>query len=138
MKCISTNKAPLRERVKTPEFQDKMLRKFYTALPYMVLAMVVLSNPAFPLADDSLAQAYQDIQKVLDSFLKVIGLVFSGTGILLTAYSVGKAVLAFKNDDTDGQQRAASGIIVGIVLIFLYPVINGMGLTKKLFDPSKK
>lgn len=69
---------------------------------------------------------------ILTQFIDIIGDIFIALGILLGTYAIGQLVLAFKNEDADSKSRAATLLVVAIVLIAIKPIINTLGLTNYL------
>lgn len=72
------------------------------------------------------------IKSVLDKFIDIIGTIFIALGIILAAFSIGQLVLSFKNEDADSKSRAATLLVVSIILIAIRPIIAGLGLTDML------
>ena len=107
-------------------------KKALKAVPYLVLGFCILIGTYCP-AFASSGNATNALKDILQQFIDIICMVFSGIGIIIAAYCVGKGVLALRNDDVDGQQRAAQGLIVAFVLIVIGPVINGLNLVDQLY-----
>lgn len=109
----------------------KIGKHFLKATPYLLLAINILVGtycPAF-----AATGAEGTIKDLLKYFVNLICMGFSGVGIVIVAFSIGKAILAFKNEDTDGQARAAMAIMVGLFLVAIGPIVNGFNLIDKLY-----
>lgn len=74
------------------------------------------------------AEYTETIKGVLEKMISVVGTVFQAVGVILSVYSVGQLVLAFKNEDADSKSRASTMLVVGVVLIAMPAVIEGVGL----------
>ncbi len=95
----------------------------YGSLALMVVyCAMCLINPAFAVTGED------KVKSVLESMIDIIGLVFQAVGVVLSVYSVGQLVLAFKNEDADSKSRASTMLVVGVVLIALPAIISGLGL----------
>lgn len=109
----------------------KIGKRFLKATPYFLLAINILVGtycPAF-----AATGAEGTIKDLLKYFVNLVCMGFSGVGIVIVAFSIGKAILAFKNEDTDGQARAAMAIMVGLFLVAIGPIVNGFNLIDKLY-----
>lgn len=98
--------------------KEKMI-SFATVAALSVLAMFATMN--MPMAADT-------IKGVLNSMIDIVGLVFQAVGVILSVYSVGQLVLAFKNEDADSKSRASTMLVVGVCLIAIPALIEGLGL----------
>lgn len=87
----------------------------------LTLAMCGLSFAAVDGADK--------VQEVLGKMVEIVGMVFQAVGAMLSVYSVGQLVMAFKNEDADSKSRASTMLVVGIVLIAIPTIITGLNLT---------
>lgn len=124
----------------TPKKKDKgvllsnsMKKKILKTVPYLAMGVMMFLNTYCPAYAAGSGNAVKSIKDILSQFINIICMVFSGVGIVMAAYCVGKGIMAFRNDDIDGQQRAAQGLIVSIVLIAIGPIINGLDLVDKLY-----
>ncbi len=112
---------------------DNMKKKILKTVPYLAMGVMMFLNTYCPAYAAGSGNAVKSIKDILGEFIDIICMVFSGAGIIMAAYCVGKMIMAFRNDDIDGQQRAAQGLIVSIVLIVIGPIINGLDLVDKLY-----
>lgn len=110
--------------------KDKILALgVFVALTMFVIAMIV--NPAWADAD------YKgEINGVLGSMIEIVGSIFIAVGVILTVYSVGTLILAFKNEDADSKSRASTMLVVGVCLMALPTVVESLGLKNKLAGGS--
>lgn len=68
------------------------------------------------------------VKEVLNKMIEIVCLVFQAVGVVLSIYSVGQLVLAFKNEDADSKSRASTMLVVGVILIAIPSIINGLNL----------
>ena len=87
----------------------------------LMLAFVLSVNFGF-------ASATSSINEMLGTLIGVIGIIFRAVGIILAAYAIGTLVLAFKNEDADSKSRAATMLVVAVVLIALPSVLEGLDI----------
>lgn len=106
---------------------DSRVKKFLNiGLPILCFGLLV-----FSIVDPAFAKDSSDIiVEVLDKMLTYIGIIFVAIGIVLTAYSIGQLLMAFKNEDADSKSRASTLLIVGVLLIAMPFIINSFDLTQ--------
>lgn len=80
--------------------------------------------------------AADEIKDILNQMVGIVGLIFQAVGVMLSVYSVGQLVLAFKNEDADSKSRASTMLVVGICLIAIPTLINNLGLVDKITAPT--
>jgi uncharacterized membrane protein len=112
--------------------QNKILRRNNLIATVGVLAIIALMlcltmNFAFA-ANDYVSS----IKDTLQTMISVVCTIFQAVGVILTVYSVGQLVLAFKNEDADSKSRASTMLVVGIVLIAMPSLVTGLNLINKL------
>lgn len=73
------------------------------------------------------------IKDLLGDLINILCMAFSAVGILMVAFSIPKAIMSFRNEDTDGQTRAAMAIILGVFLTASGLIVNGFGLIDLLY-----
>ena len=73
------------------------------------------------------------IKDLLGDLINILCMAFSAVGILMVAFSIPKAIMSFRNEDTDGQTRAAMATILGVFLTASGLIVNGFGLIDLLY-----
>ena len=122
--------------VSNESFGKKAMRKtakfVLSCMAFLMLTMNTLNiGFAGGDVDSSAAQkASTKVQTVLKKFIGIVGLVFQAVGVVLAVYSVGQLVLAIKNEDADSKSRAATMLVVGVVLIALPAIIDALDLVQ--------
>ena len=100
------------------------MRGFIIAMVIITMTMMAcILNVSF--ADSDYASTIRDL---IEKMVSIIGTIFQAVGAVLTVYSVGQLILAFKNEDADSKSRASTMMVVGVVLIALPGVIETLGL----------
>lgn len=86
----------------------------------MVLTLVLcaLTLPVF--ADQA--------STLVGTLIDIVCKIFMYIGILLSVWSVGMLVLAFKNEDADSKSRAMMLLVVSCVLIGIKALVDGLHL----------
>lgn len=72
----------------------------------------------------------EKIRSVLKDMISVIGVIFQAVGVVLSVYSVGQLILAFKNEDADSKSRASTTLVVGIALIAMPAIVDALNLVE--------
>lgn len=96
-----------------------------------IITMVALTVMSFAMMAFGV-EGTDTIKDVLKSMIDIVGVVFQAVGVILSVYSVGQLVLAFKNEDADSKSRASTMLVVGIVLIAIPSIVNGLNLVDKI------
>ncbi len=79
------------------------------------------------------ATSYKNtISGLVEQLIGIIGTIFIAIGVILTAYSVGQLILAFKNEDADSKSRATTMLVVAVVLIAAPSIIKSLDLVSKI------
>ena len=91
---------------------------------FAMVAMVA----AFGMLCINMPFAAEQIQSVLTEMIGIIGVIFQAVGVILSVYSVGQLVLAFKNEDADSKSRASTMLVVGVALIAIPGLIESLDL----------
>lgn len=113
-----------RFELKKDEVSREQMRGFIIAMVIITMMMVAcILNVSF--ADSDYASTIRDL---IEKMVSIIGTIFQAVGAVLTVYSVGQLILAFKNEDADSKSRASTMMVVGVVLIALPGVIEKLGL----------
>lgn len=113
-----------RFELKKDEVSREQMRGFIIAMVIITMMMVAcILNVSF--ADSDYASTIRDL---IEKIVSIIGTIFQAVGAVLTVYSVGQLILAFKNEDADSKSRASTMMVVGVVLIALPGVIETLGL----------
>lgn len=113
-----------RFELKKDEVSREQMRGFIIAMVIITMMMVsCILNVSF--ADSDYASTIRDL---IEKMVSIIGTIFQAVGAVLTVYSVGQLILAFKNEDADSKSRASTMMVVGVVLIALPGVIETLGL----------
>lgn len=113
-----------RFELKKDEVSREQMRGFIIAMVIITMMMMVcILNVSF--ADSDYASTIRDL---IEKMVSIIGTIFQAVGAVLTVYSVGQLILAFKNEDADSKSRASTMMVVGVVLIALPGVIETLGL----------
>ena len=102
------------------ELTDRQKQICVSALTVLAMAAICVflsTHPAF-------ADYKGDIKKVLKSVSDIIGTIFRAVGVVLSLFSIGQLVLAFKNEDADAKTRASTQMVVGIVLIAMPSILD--------------
>lgn len=113
----------------TINHEDKKKERMKLFLTVGIIALITaifvlcVVDPTF--ADVS---AEGKIKEVLTKIIKIIGLIFQSVGVVLSVYSIGALILAFKNEDADSKSRASTMLVVGVVLIAVPLIINELNL----------
>lgn len=72
------------------------------------------------------------IQNIMGQMIDIVGLIFQAVGVILSVYSVGQLVMAFKNEDADSKSRASTMLVVGICLIAIPALVKNLGLVNMI------
>ena len=113
-----------RFELKKDEVSREQMRGFIIAMVIITMMMMAyILNVSF--ADSDYASTIRDL---IEKMVSIIGTIFQAVGAVLTVYSVGQLILAFKNEDADSKSRASTMMVVGVVLIALPGVIETLGL----------
>ena len=113
-----------RFELKKDEVSRAQMRGFIIAMVIITMMMMAcILNVSF--ADSDYASTIRDL---IEKMVSIIGTIFQAVGAVLTVYSVGQLILAFKNEDADSKSRASTMMVVGVVLIALPGVIETLGL----------
>lgn len=113
-----------RFELKKDEVSREQMRGFIIAMVIITMMMMAcILNVSF--ADSDYASTIRDL---IEKMVSIIGTIFQAVGAVLTVYSVGQLILAFKNEDADSKSRASTMMVVGVVLIALPGVIEKLGL----------
>ena len=113
-----------RFELKKDEVSREQMRGFIIAMVIITMMMMAcILNVSF--ADSDYASTIRDL---IEKIVSIIGTIFQAVGAVLTVYSVGQLILAFKNEDADSKSRASTMMVVGVVLIALPGVIETLGL----------
>lgn len=112
------------KEAKQREFIKKSILFVSIAIMVTVICFMII-NPTY-------ADAKSEIQGILTQMIDIVGLIFQAVGVVLTVYSVGQLVLAFKNEDADSKSRASTMLVVGVVLIALPSIVDGLNLIEKI------
>lgn len=94
----------------------------------MIMAFSGAVLPTFATNND----AASDVQSILNTMIGYIGMAFQAVGVVLCVYSVGQLLLAFKNEDADSKSRASTMLVVGVILVAIKPLINGLNIVEKI------
>lgn len=94
-----------------------------TMMAIISVMMLLVVNPAF-----AVTNYVTTIRTTLNNMVKIVGIVFQAVGVILSVYAVGQLVLAFKNEDANSKTTASTLLVVGIILIALPGIINGLNL----------
>lgn len=117
-----------RFELKKDEVSREQMRGFIIAMVIITMMMMACTlNVSFAVhySDSDYASTIRDL---IDKMVSIIGTIFQAVGAVLTVYSVGQLILAFKNEDADSKSRASTMMVVGVVLIALPGVIETLGL----------
>ena len=114
-----------------PRFELKKDRVAREQMRGFIIAMVIITmtmmacilNVSF--ADSDYASTIRDL---IEKMVRIVGTIFQAVGVVLTVYSVGQLILAFKNEDADSKSRASTMMVVGVVLIANPGIIETLGL----------
>ena len=107
---------------------NSMERRLITCIFVMAVVVVFFMAINFAWAD-----GYTDeIKSVLDQMIGIVGTVFQAVGVILSIYAVGQLVLAFKNEDANSKSSASTLLVVGIALIAIPAIIDGLGLVDRI------
>ena len=113
-----------RFELKKDKVSREQMRGFIIAMVIITMTMMAcILNVSF--ADSDYASTIRDL---IEKMVSIIGTIFQAVGAVLTVYSVGQLILAFKNEDADSKSRASTMMVVGVVLIALPGVIETLGL----------
>lgn len=113
-----------RFELKKDEVSREQMRGFIIAMVIITMMMMAcILNVSF--ADSDYASTIRDL---IEKMVSIIGTIFQAVGAVLTVYSVGQLILAFKNEDADSKSRASTMMVVGVVLIAIPGVIEKLGL----------
>lgn len=113
-----------RFELKKDEVSREQMRGFIIAMVIITMMMMAcILNVSF--ADSDYASTIRDL---IEKMVSIIGTIFQAVGAVLTVYSVGQLIFAFKNEDADSKSRASTMMVVGVVLIALPGVIETLGL----------
>ena len=88
---------------------------------------------AYSTVNFAFATSYKNtISSLVEQLIGIIGTIFIAIGVILTAYSVGQLILAFKNEDADSKSRATTMLVVAVVLIAAPSIIKSLDLVSKI------
>ena len=113
-----------RFELKKDKVSREQMRGFIIAMVMITMMMMAcILNVSF--ADSDYASTIRDL---IEKMARIIGTIFQAVGVVLTVYSVGQLILAFKNEDADSKSRASTMMVVGVVLIANPGIIETLGL----------
>ncbi len=110
--------------------ETKRKVQFKTGNLFLFLGIIVIAitmmfmNPAFASGNV--------IVSILGGMIDIISMIFTAVGILLGIYSIGMLILAFKGEDADSKLRAATVLIVSIILIGFPQLVEALDLISYL------
>lgn len=79
------------------------------------------------------ADGYGDkVLKAANQVVNIIAFLLRTAGVILSAYATGQLVLSFKNEDADSKTRAATQLVVGIILIVMPTIMESFDLAGKI------
>ncbi len=106
-------------------------RDVITMVLMVAVCAVCMLDPAF--ADTKSSSNYKStVSGVFEKIVDIVGYVFQVVGAVLTVYSVGQLVMAFKNEDADSKTRASTQLVIGVILIAMPAIISSLDLKDKL------
>lgn len=73
-----------------------------------------------------------DLQELLENMVFYVGLIFQAVGILLGIYAVGQMIMAFKDENPDAKAKAATLLVVSVILVVMPSIIENLDLISKL------
>jgi hypothetical protein len=68
------------------------------------------------------------IKSVTNAVVNVIVTIFQAVGVIMSVFSVGQMVLAFKNEDADSKSRASLLLVCGLALIAIPAIVKSLDL----------
>ncbi len=114
----------------TSDFDGSKARKQWITFGLVAIASILMGifsiYPAFAV------EGADTVKEVLTQMVDIIGLVFQAAGVILSIYSAGQLVMAFKNEDADSKTRASTMLVVGVILIAMPAIIKGLDLVNKI------
>lgn len=99
-----------------------MMGTFMVITTLMFTFLVAFAAPAVP----------DTLNDMLTKVIFYVGLIFQTVGIFLAVYAVGQMIMAFKDENPDAKTKAATLLVVAIILITLPQIIQGLDLQKLL------
>lgn len=113
----------------TSSRHEKLMKFAKFAMMAVMLCMLCMLCVNMPFAA---AKAAGEIKGVLTEMINIVGTIFQAVGVVLSVYSVGQLVLAFKNEDADSKSRASTMLVVGVCLIAMPTIISELKLVDKI------
>lgn len=105
---------------------SKMGRGKHLMVTMAMLTVMSLASMAFG------DEAADLIKSIMEEMINIVGLIFQAVGVILSVYSVGQLVMAFKNEDADSKSRASTMLVVGICLIAIPALVKNLGLVNMI------
>lgn len=105
-------------------------RKLVMAATLVAMAAMMLCGSVFATSGGGSAG-----EQAIDAVLKIVFIITNALGILFIIVGLVRLVISWSQEDSPGQQRAAMFIAVGLALLVLKPVLNGIGF-KSWIDTS--
>lgn len=104
-------------------------RKLVMAATLVAMAAMMLCGSVFAAGGGSAGE------QAIEAVLKIVFIITNALGILFIIVGLVRLVISWSQEDSPGQQRAAMFIAVGLALLVLKPVLNGIGF-KSWIDTS--
>lgn len=108
----------------------KMTKKQANILSFAFVAATAVLFAVNPTC--AAVQGAAKVKEIVDQMIDIIGMIFVAAGVLLSTYSVGQLIMAFKNEDPDSKSRASTMLVVSIVLIAFPAIVKGLNLTANI------
>lgn len=99
-----------------------MIGTFMVMATLMLTFFVVFAAPNVP----------DTLNEMLTNVIFYVGLIFQTVGIFLAVYAIGQMIMAFKDENPDAKTKAATLLVVAIILVTLPQIIQGLDLQKLL------
>ncbi len=94
------------------------------AIPLLTVASVAADNPA----------PANNLEDTLKKLSGIIFFIFKAIGFIMSCWGIGQLVLAFKDEDANGKQRAIMLVIAGFLMFSLETVFDTLGIKAPSLD----
>ena len=115
--------------VERQNYHTAQTMKWCNTLMVGLMMLICFSGMVIPSFASSAAS---DVKDILNQMIGYITLAFQAVGVILCVYSVGQLILAFKNEDADSKSRASTMLVVGVILVAIKPLINGLEIVNRI------
>ena len=98
-------------------------RKAHTVANILACAAIPVCTAMMVFADDP------DPSTALKNLQQIVFFIFKAIGFIVSAWGLGQLIIAFKDEDANGKQKATMLMIAGILLFSVEKIFSTIGVT---------